>query len=1117
MNLLCSLSRTLRCALVVTCLLPVIVPAEPAPFAHFVTRSSDKLFEGSAELRFISTNMPDVLQVITNTGFESTSPTRLPDTYELRDAVQTVKQLGGQVIRTFTITAQNGPSSVHMFNVSSYPVTANEPALQVLDRLLQICNEEGIRVYLPLIAYSNTDRGDPSTYGPNFWTVGSTENLKFKDMISQLLNRTNAFTGVQYKNDKAILGWQSGNELVIGTDPSRRAWLHDLAAYIKGIDANHLFLDGRNKPDDIYGLYDEFFADPNIDVVCYHTYVNLPAFNTPATTLQAMRLYSAGKMPLIVSEIAMYTTEAALGTLLDQQIANGTTGSNWWGHRFRNREGGFYRHSDNGSLFEDLNWPGFPASAGYLPEIQKALNLQDILASRAYAIQGLVRPPLPVPASPSLLPIADVGHIAWEGPTGAQAYDIERATSPGGPWTLIKADYPDHLVVADALFCDETADNGASYYYRVIAKNSSGASAPSNVAGPVNVSSNWLVDDFFDLSRTFTTTNVQIKKAYNHYNYSNDLALLVRTSSSAPGEAVYCLDGYLTTVTAYLHQSTVAPSFAGSVDGITYTPLVATFLPFGSRKMYFATAPQGADYRYLKIGLNSPSTTEAVGRAEIEYTQPAGTVRVPRFAPPAGTYPSAQSVTLTSTTPGASMRYTMNGSIPTATAGTLYSGPITVGASTTLKAVAYRSGLADSFVSTAPYTIGTTPQTMLMEAETLSPIGVGAGVSVETDGPASAGKWSKLNGTAVGQYTEFTTPAIPAGTYALSYRYKTGGPRAQYSFALDGNLLGGTIDPYAATSFYLTAEMGTVSFPTTETHKIRLVVTGKNPASSGYLIGSDAFTFTPLAAVAAPEFNLPAGFYNKIQIVTLATQTPGATIRYTLDGSIPSATLGTVYTGPIEIRSSLQIRAIAVKAGMSNSPETVSLYEVMDNTAPVITPPLNIMVEASGPTGTAVYFSAEAIDDFDGPVAVSFSRPSGSVFEIGSTTITLTAEDQAGNVATTSFLIIVTDSTAPAFTRLTASPDHIWPPNKKMIPVTLTAEATDLVGIQSIGIVSVACNEALSSPGWQITGPLSLVLLADRNGSGHGRIYTITVAARDAAGNSSQRSVNVEVPHDQGK
>jgi hypothetical protein len=1090
-------------------------PVAAVAFDHFVTRSADKLHDGPDELRFISTNMPDVLQIITNTGFDSTNNLRVPDDYELRDAVLTVKQMGGQVLRTFSITAKNGPGAEHLFNVATNPVVPNEAAFQALDRLLQLCNEEGVRVYLPLIAYSNANRGDPSTYGSDFWVVGSATNLKFKNMVSQLLNRTNTLTGVRYKDDKAILGWQSGNELVIGTDAIKRTWLHDLAAYVKSLDANHLFIDGRNRPDDVYELYDEFFADPNIDVVSYHTYVNLTAFNTPASTLNAVRQYTAGKKALIVSEIAMYTTEAALTNLLDAQIANGTSGSNWWGHRFRNREGGFYRHSDNGSLFEDLNWPGFPGSASYLPDIQKALNLQNILASHAWQIQGRARPPLPVPEAPFLLPIADTGHISWEGPTGAQAYDIERAPTATGPWTILASDYPEHLVVADWQFADLTAETGQAYHYRVIAKNSSGASAPSNVVGPVAATTSWLVDNFFALSRTFATANVGINKAYNHYNYSNDLALLVRNDPAAPGGVTYCLDGFVRNVTAYLHQSTVNPTISASSDGVTFTPLSSSFTAFGSRKLFVATAPEESAWRYVRIELNTPSASEAIGRIEIEYTQPAGTARAPLFSPAAGTYSTAQAVTLASTTPGAAIRYTTNGATPTATLGLSYTGPIEVAATTTIKAVAYRDGLATSLPSAGTFVIGAATQTVLLEAEELSPVGFGAGVSVESDPPASAGRWSKLNGTAVGQYTEFTTPPLPPGTYDVIYRYKTGGPRAQYTFALDGTLMGGTIDPYAATSFYLSENMGRVTFATASPHVIRLVITGKNAASSGYLIGSDSFTFVPVAMVAAPVFDQPDGSYHQPITVTLSTATPGASIRYSTDGSVPTVATGLPYTGPLGLAATTTIKAVAFKAGLADSALTISRYEITDNTPPAISVPADITVEATGPAGARVDFVAEATDDFDGIVPVTATPASGSTFPVGTSTVHLGAQDSAGNQASASFRVTVTDTQPPVFSSLSASPNSIWPPNKKMVPVTLTAVATDIVGVTSLKIVSVTCNEAVTGA-WTITGPLTLTVMADRAGAGSGRVYTITVEARDAAGNATQCSTTVSVPHDQG-
>lgn len=107
------------------------------------------------------------------------------------------------------------------------------------------------------------------------------------------------------------------------------------------------------------------------------------------------------------------------------------------------------------------------------------------------------------------------------------------------------------------------------------------------------------------------------------------------------------------------------------------------------------------------------------------------------------------------------------------------------------------------------------------------------------------------------------------------------------------------------------------------------------------------------------------------------------------------------------------------------------------------------------------------------------------------------------------------DTQAPTISSLSASPNTITPPNKKMIPVTLTAAATDNVGVTALHIVSVASSEIVNGTFSQVTGNLTLKLLADRNGNGSGRIYTITVEATDAAGNRSTRNVTVTVPHDQ--
>src|SRR5258708_39521958 len=81
----------------------------------------------------------------------------------------------------------------------------------------------------------------------------------------------------------------------------------------------------------------------------------------------------------------------------------------------------------------------------------------------------------------------------------------------------------------------------------------------------------------------------------------------------------------------------------------------------------------------------------------------------PAFSPGAGTYTTSQTVTIGTTTSGASIRYTTDGSTPSATTGTPYSGAITVSATATIKAIAYATGMADSAVATAAYNIVAPP------------------------------------------------------------------------------------------------------------------------------------------------------------------------------------------------------------------------------------------------------------------------------------------------------------------------------------------------------------------------------------------------------------------------
>lgn len=119
--------------------------------------------------------------------------------------------------------------------------------------------------------------------------------------------------------------------------------------------------------------------------------------------------------------------------------------------------------------------------------------------------------------------------------------------------------------------------------------------------------------------------------------------------------------------------------------------------------------------------------------------------------------------------------------------------------------------------------------------------------------------------------------------------------------------------------------------------------------------------------------------------------------------------------------------------------------------------------------------------------------------------------------------IIHADTMPPAFKSLNASPGKLWPPNHGMVDVTVSAEVVDLIDAAAAArIVSVSSNEPVdgtgdgdTSPDWEITGDQTLRLRAERAGAGSGRVYAITVEARDYSGNTTLETISVTVPKSQ--
>lgn len=213
----------------------------------------------------------------------------------------------------------------------------------------------------------------------------------------------------------------------------------------------------------------------------------------------------------------------------------------------------------------------------------------------------------------------------------------------------------------------------------------------------------------------------------------------------------------------------------------------------------------------------------------------------------------------------------------------------------------------------------------------------------------------------------------------------------------------------------------------------------------------------------------------------------------------------------------------------SLSTSATQTITVIDNTPPSITCPPNIVVDAiSGTCAAPVTFTVGAVDNCSVP-SVVVNHASGSSFPVGTTTVTATATDAAGNSNSCSFTVTVKDVTPPIIT-LNGQTITLWPPNHKYSTIKVTdlvASASDLcdpsVDINSVRIAQVTSDEPDNSGGdGDTTHDIviaadckSVQLRAERMGGSNGRVYTITFKVTDSSGNSTTATAKVVVDHSQ--
>ena len=307
--------------------------------------------------------------------------------------------------------------------------------------------------------------------------------------------------------------------------------------------------------------------------------------------------------------------------------------------------------------------------------------------------------------------------------------------------------------------------------------------------------------------------------------------------------------------------------------------------------------PSGADWsnKYFKLIYNvtAGSSNQYAQLVKVEFYYNTGgnpTCATPTFSPAAGTYTSAQSVTISSATEGATIYYTTDGTEPT-TNSTQYNGAISVSSSTTIKAIATVAGYDNSSVATATYTI----------------VSIGhEGTEADPYTVADARAAIDANTGVTEVYATGIVSAIPT---AWSTTYNN----------ITFNFVDNSGDEDFLQAFRCVSGTG-VDASTVAVGDIVVVKGNLKKYNSTYEFDAacELVSLThPTAAVEAPIFTPDGGVFTTPQSVSFAVAAPtmeGYTFYYTLDGTEPT-TESTLYTGPIEVSTTTTIKAIAVKGG----------------------------------------------------------------------------------------------------------------------------------------------------------------------------------------------------------
>ncbi|MGO9229857.1 MAG: IPT/TIG domain-containing protein, partial [Bryobacteraceae bacterium] len=211
---------------------------------------------------------------------------------------------------------------------------------------------------------------------------------------------------------------------------------------------------------------------------------------------------------------------------------------------------------------------------------------------------------------------------------------------------------------------------------------------------------------------------------------------------------------------AYFGNPNIASGSRDATEPFAYVSFAISDATIDTLEFY-NTSATGSSFESDNHSVISSGSTVTIPTTfvPVETLTLATQVQPPTFAPPAGNYTAAQTVTISSTTPGALITYTTNGTTPSASGGTASPVTVQVNATETINAIAYESGMTSSAVVPAAYTITPAPSITSL-SPTSGPVSTSVTITGTNFGASQGASTVAFNGTAAGTATSWSATSI---------------------------------------------------------------------------------------------------------------------------------------------------------------------------------------------------------------------------------------------------------------------------------------------------------------------------------------------------------------------